>query len=96
MSYLPIRKTVPLVRSAVSAVAKRTTAMVLTASSETVPGIAKRGLLTIRSTTRTTTATVVTATVVIRATTTTSMTIRNGSIATRTVYISRKALLALM
>ena len=72
---------------------KRTTAVVLTASSGTTPKYAaKRGLLTTRSATRTTTVTV---TIVIRATTITSATIRIGNIATGTVYISRKALLAL-
>ena len=93
MSYLPIRKTVPLMRSVISAVAKRTTAMVLTAGSETVPGTAKRGLLAMENAKRTVTVTViVTATVVIRATMTTSATIRTRSIATGTVYISRKVL----
>ena len=71
-----------------------TIAIVFTTGSETVPSTAKRGLLTIRSATRT--ATVVTATVVIRAIATISATIRTGSIATRTVCISRKAFLAPM
>ena len=88
MSYLPIRKTVPFVRSAINAVAKRTTVMVLTTGSETVPGTTKRGLLTIRSATRTTTTTVVTTTVVIHAIATTSATTRTRSIVTGTIYIS--------
>ena len=87
MSHLPIRKTVPLVKSAISAVAKRTTAMVLTAGGRTTPRYAvKRGLLTIRSVTRTVTA--MTATVVIYATAMTSATTRSGSIATGTICIS--------
>ena len=98
MSHLPIRKTVPPVRSAINitnAATKRTTAMVLTASGETVPGTVKRGLLAIENAKRTATATAITTTIVIYATATISATIRIGSTMTRTVYISRKALLAL-
>ena len=96
VSYPPTRKTVPPVRSAaniVSAVAKRTIAVVLTVGSETVPGTAKRGLPAIGNAKRTATTTAVTATVVIRhATATTSATTRIGSTATGTACISWKAL----
>ena len=96
MSYLlPIRKTVLPVRSAANianAATKRTTAVVLTTSSETVPSIVKRGLLAMENAKRTVTITAMTATVVIRATTTISATIRTGSIATGTACILRKVL----
>ena len=90
--FLYIRKTVPLIRSAISTVVKRTTTIVLTTSSKTVPGTTKRGLPTIRSITRTVTA--ITTTVVIYATITISVTTRIGSTATRTMYTSQKVLLA--
>ena len=60
--------------------------MVLIASGETVPSTAKRGLPATENAKRTTTATAMTATVVIRATTTTSATIRIGSTMNGTAY----------
>ena len=78
-----------------NAATKRTTTMVLTASGETTPSTVKRGLSAIENAKRTATATAMTTNVVIRrATITTSAIIRIGSITTRTVYTSRKVLLA--
>ena len=89
---LYIRRIVPLIKSATNianAVAKRTTAIALTAGSETVPSTTKRGLPATENAKRTATATAITATVVIRrATTTISATIRIGSTMTGTVCIS--------
>ena len=79
MSYPPPRRTVPPIRNATNTATKRTTAVVLTAGSRTVPGTVKRSLLTIRSAMRTITTST---TVVIYATVTTSATIRTGSIRT--------------
>ena len=97
ISYLLcIRRTVLLIKNVASTIAKKTTTIVLTTSSETVPSTIERGLLAIASTERTVTITItIIATIIIQhATITTNRTIRIGSIATRTIYTLRKAFLA--